>query len=93
MKEALLVIDVQNDVVKHAFNREKVILNIHSLVQKARLHQIPVIWIQHEDDELKHGSYGWQIVEALKPLTEEKRIYKTWSNAFIETPLKAVLAQ
>ncbi|WP_312875963.1 isochorismatase family protein [Arthrobacter terrae] len=36
-RTALLVIDVQNDVVAGAYNRERVIANIAALVEKARV--------------------------------------------------------
>jgi len=44
---ALLVIDVQNGVVENAHDRDGVIANINTLVEKARSEDVPVIWIQH----------------------------------------------
>jgi nicotinamidase-related amidase len=44
---AVLVIDVQNDVVAGAYNRDGVIANIESVVDKARAANVPVVWVQH----------------------------------------------
>src|SRR4249919_628367 len=44
---ALLVVDVQNDVVAGAYHRDEVIANINTLVDRARDEQVSVIWVQH----------------------------------------------
>ena len=49
---ALLVIDVQNAVVAGAHNRDGVIANINTLVDMARAEDVPVVWVQHSDDNL-----------------------------------------
>ena len=41
---ALLVVDVQNDVVANAHHRDEVIANINTLIGNARARQVPVIW-------------------------------------------------
>ena len=48
---ALLVVDVQNDVVANALHRDEVIANINTLVDNARARRVPVIWVQHSDDD------------------------------------------
>ncbi|HEY0871098.1 MAG TPA: isochorismatase family protein, partial [Acidothermaceae bacterium] len=53
---ALLVVDVQNGVVGEAYERDAVVANIRSLVAKARLSHVPVVWVQHSDDEIINGS-------------------------------------
>lgn len=87
MKEALLVVDVQNDVVKHAWNRDKVIAVIQEVVTRARAKGILVIWVQHNDEGLLKNTLEWEIVPELNPLPHEPHIYKEWGNAFTETPL------
>ena len=89
--KALLVIDVQKDVVANALNTLEVVSNIELLVSNARILSVPVIWVQHSDDYLEKGSIGWEIVDELKPLPNEVRIYKTHSSSFVETDLKAQL--
>jgi len=49
---ALLVIDVQNGVVEEAHNRDGVVANINSLVERARSQDVPVVWIQHSSEYL-----------------------------------------
>jgi nicotinamidase-related amidase len=42
-RTALVVIDVQNDVVAGAHERDAVVGNIRSLVERAREQQVPVV--------------------------------------------------
>jgi len=88
---ALLVIDVQKDVVANALRTSEVVANINSLISSARTSGAPVIWVQHSDDYLEKGSAGWEIVDELKPLANEVRIYKTEASSFAETDLQAQL--
>jgi len=89
---ALLVVDVQNGVVKAAHERDTVVANIGRLVQMARLERIPVVWIQHSSDELPHGSDVWRIVPELTPEKEETLIEKHYGDAFEDTNLESVLS-
>ena len=89
--KALLVIDVQKDVVANALKTPEVVANINSLISNARISSVPVIWVQHSDDYLEKGSTGWEIFDELKPLPNEVRIYKTHSSSFVETDLQAQL--
>jgi nicotinamidase-related amidase len=55
-KTALLVIDVQNGVVKGAHERDAVVANVGGLVEKALRERVPVVWVQHSDGQLARGS-------------------------------------
>src|SRR6476660_1934108 len=55
---ALLVVDVQNGVVGEAHERDAVVANVGSLVEKARREQVPVVWVQHSDEQLVEKCYG-----------------------------------
>lgn len=88
---ALLVIDVQNGVVENAFNRDAVVGNIRSAVQKARDAEMPVIWVQHSDAELEVDSPAWQIVPELQPLPGEPLVRKNYKSSFIDTNLEEIL--
>lgn len=90
---ALLVIDVQVDVVTGCFEAEKRTANIVNLVSFARANSIPVIWVQHNDEELVQGSAGWQLVESLVPLASEAIIHKNYRSSFEATNLDEVLAE
>ena len=89
--KALLVIDVQKDVVANALQTSQVVSKINSLISRARESNVPVIWVQHSDEYLVKDSAGWEIVDELKPLPSEVRIYKTESSSFVETDLQAQL--
>jgi nicotinamidase-related amidase len=90
---ALLVIDVQNDVVANAYRRDEVIANIRALVDKARAEQVPVIWVQHNDDEMPQQSAGWQYVPELKRDESEPVVHKSYGDSFEDTILESELAQ
>lgn len=90
---ALLVIDVQNDVVEGAHDRDAVVATIAGLVQRARAERAPVIWVQHSDDNLPTGSPGWQFVPELEPGTSEPVVHKRYGDSFEGTDLESVLAE
>ncbi len=89
---ALLVVDVQNGVVAGAHERDAVVANVDSLVQKARQAQIPVVWVQHSDDGLARDSDDWRIVPELTPDDAEPLIEKGYGDSFEDTTLETVLA-
>ena len=89
---ALLVIDVQNGVVEDAFARNKVIAAINTVIDKARAKDVPVIWIQHSDEELTIDSDAWQIVSELQPRPDEKIVRKLYRSSFEATELEDLLS-
>lgn len=90
---ALLVVDMQNDVVANAFELERVVGNINALVGKARAENVPVIWVQHSDDELPHGSEGWQYISDLEPGADEPLVHKNFGDSFEATTLESLLEE
>src|SRR5216683_7929462 len=91
-KTALLVIDVQNGVVKGAHERDAVVANVGSLVDKARREQVPVVWVQHSDEDLARGSEDWRIVPELAPDGAESLVEKSYGDSFEDTDLETVLS-
>ena len=89
---ALLVIDVQSGVVTGNHERDAVVANVASLVEKARREQVPVVWVQHSDEGLPRGSEGWQIVPELAPGGAEPLVEKNYGDSFEDTTLETVLA-
>ena len=89
---ALLVVDVQNGVVAGAHERDAVVANVGSLVERARQEQVPVVWVQHSDDELERGSEAWRIVPELAPDDAEPRVDKHYGDSFEDTNLETVLS-
>lgn len=90
-KSALLVIDVQNQVVEGAHNKDQVVDNINSAVVKARAAGVPVVWVQHSDEWMPIGSEDWQIVPELTPVDGEAKVGKLYRNSFEATDLESVL--
>lgn len=89
---ALLVIDVQNEVVAVAHERDAVVANIAALVERARTAGAPVIWVQHDDEGLVAESDDWQIVPELVPDAAEPLVRKNVRDAFEATDLEEQLA-
>lgn len=91
-RTALVVIDVQKGVVAGAHQRDEVVANIGALVDKARAEGVPVVWVQHADDELPRGSEQWQYVDELRPAESEPLIHKRYGDSFEDTDLEEQLA-
>ncbi len=89
---ALVVIDVQNGNVNGNLNRDAVVANVGALVDKARREEVPVVWVQHNDENLTRGSEAWQIVPELAPSSPEPLIEKSYGDSFEDTNLEAVLS-
>lgn len=90
---ALLVIDVQNGVMASSINRDSVIANIKSLVDKARAEDVPVVWIQHNDKGLPRDSEVWQYVPELRRTDDEPLVHKSYGDSFEGTDLEKLLAE
>src|ERR1700726_4582404 len=89
---ALLVVDVQTGVVAAAHARDAVVANVASLVDRARRESVPVIWVQHFDEQLAKGSEPWRIVPELSPDDAEPLVEKSYGDAFEDTKLETVLS-
>ena len=57
---ALIVVDVQVGVVKDAWQAARVVGNVARAVERARLLAVPVLSVQHSDQELLRDSAEWQ---------------------------------
>jgi nicotinamidase-related amidase len=91
-KTALLVVDVQNGVVEEAHERDAVVANVGSLVEKARRERVPVVWVQHSSEQLARGSDNWRIVPELSPRDAEPLVEKSYGDSFEDTTLETVLS-
>jgi nicotinamidase-related amidase len=89
---ALIVIDVQNGNVEGTPERDAVVGNIGSLVDRARQEQVPVVWVQHNDEHLVRGSDEWRIVPELSPSEAEPLVEKSYGDSFEDTGLENVLS-
>lgn len=89
---ALLVIDVQNGVVAGAPKRDEVVATIGGLVERARAADVPVVWVQHQSEELPEGSDPWQYVPELPIGEGEPVVHKRYGDSFEATTLEEELA-
>jgi len=90
---ALLVVDMQNDVVAKAHRRDDVIANINGLIGRARAEGVPVIWVQHSDENLAMNSDGWRYVPELERREPEPLVHKRYGDSFEDTALEPELAR
>jgi len=89
---ALLVVDVQNGVIEGAHERDAVVANVGSLVEKARRESVPVVWVQHSDEGLARGSDAWEIAPELTPGDGEPLVEKSYGDSFEDTTLETALS-
>ena len=89
----LLVVDVQVGVVSNAWEAERVVSSVARSVKRARAAGVPVLWVQHSDEELPRGSDVWRFVSELSPAADEPIVHKHYNSSFEETNLEAELGR
>ena len=93
-KAVLLVVDVQVGVMGEAWDSARIITNVARAVERARSEGVPVVWVQHSDEEdLPYGSSPWQWVPELVPAKGEPLIHKKFNSSFERTELAEELAK
>lgn len=91
-KGVLAIVDVQVGVMSDVWDAPRIIKNVLRVVERARALGVPVLWVQHSDEELAYGSPQWQWVPELAPAPGEPLIHKQFNSAFEQTPFEAELA-
>ena len=94
MSSALLVVDVQRDLVRYLTpqRREEFLNKLRDLIERARTTGTPVVYIRHNDEELVLDTDGWEIAAEITPRADERVVEKTYRDAFRETDLQQVLS-
>lgn len=92
-KPVLLVVDVQVGVMEGKWEVARIVANIALAVERARRQDVPIIWVQHSEDDLPMGSAAWQWVPELVAAPGETLIHKRFNSAFEQTTLEAELAR
>lgn len=93
-KTALLVIDVQNEMYEESnpvYKAVEMIGNLQSLIQKARSADVPVVFVQHNDEGLVKGTHYWEIHPSVSPEEGDAVIQKWTPDSFHQTNLKEEL--
>ncbi|WP_394275062.1 isochorismatase family protein [Luteococcus sp.] len=91
--DALLVVDVQVDVMARCWQPHRGVETIADLVARARIAGTPVVWVRHQESGLDAASPGWQVVPELVPEPGEIVVDKRWGDSFSHTDLDDVLAE
>ena len=89
---ALLVIDMQRNVVENAYEIDAVVANINTLIARARAESVPVVWVQHSGTDMPEGTPGWQYVDELVRNDDEALVHKSFGDSFEDTNLESLLA-
>lgn len=89
---ALVVIDAQKGVMADTYQRDAVVANIGTLVDKAREAGTSIIWVQHSGEQLERGSDAWEYVPELVRRESEPLVHKTFPDSFEDTDLEEVFA-
>ena len=92
MTTALLIIDVQRALCSgeyQCYDIQRVLDTINGLSARARKAGVPVVLIQHEEEDspLAHGAEGWQLAEGLETSPKDLRVRKTTRDSFYQTDL------
>ncbi|POZ63274.1 cysteine hydrolase family protein [Chromobacterium alticapitis] len=93
---ALLIIDVQVGVVEgepRAARLDSVLDNLNLAIAKARQRGMPVIFVQHEEDDLPHGSPAWQLHPKLARQDGDALVFKRYGDSFCDTNLAQLLSE
>jgi nicotinamidase-related amidase len=92
-KGVLLVVDVQVGVMAEAWEAPRIVRNVSRAVERARVEGVPVIWVQHADEQLVDASPEWRWVPELVPREGEPLIHKHFNSAFEQTRLEDELGR
>lgn len=104
MKQALIIIDVQNDYFPEGkfplINTESALTNTLHLQHNFRIKKLPIFYIQHlkqgsNADFFVKNSVGAEFHPKLLPIIEENEliIQKSYPNSFYQTDLQQKLQQ
>lgn len=86
-KSALVVVDAQVGVLSAVWESGRVLSNLETLVGRARAAGVPIVWVQHADDELQYGSAAWALAPNFVPTSSEFVVHKNYNSSFAHTDL------
>ncbi|APU72243.1 amidase [Companilactobacillus crustorum] len=92
LAEALVVIDMQK-ALQYSYNFNDLIQSINGRIAQYRQTNLPIIFIQHNDQDLVRGSELWQLSGKLDKQQEDIVVEKFHANAFYQTNLNKILME
>lgn len=97
MSLAVIIIDVQRALAEGKYkthDADAVIARLNTVTGKARASNVPVFFVQHEEQagSMVRGEWGWLFAEGLAVLPGDTVVHKTASDSFHRTALHDLLA-
>ncbi len=91
--KALILIDIQNGLTKKKtlFNEQLFFRSINAAIKDYRDSGLKIIHVQHNNNQLKNGTYDWEIDNRIDRQNHDIIIQKKHGNAFQGTELKTIL--
>ena len=80
-------------MIRDAWDAGRMIANVARAVERARAQRVPVVWVQHADEDLPRDSPQWQWVPETAPAPGEPVIHKQFNSSFEQTTLDDELAK
>jgi nicotinamidase-related amidase len=86
MTTALLVVDIQRALADNLdpARRAAFLNTVTALLERARMANVPVVYVRHNDDELLLGTKEWEIADEIGPRPGEPIVDKRYRDAFRE---------
>ncbi len=93
--KALILIDIQNGLTKKkTLYKEQVFINsVNSAIKAYRDLGSKVIFVQHNNNQLRFGTFDWEIDQRIERHEDDTVIQKNHGNAFRKTVLKTTLSE
>ncbi|MGX9134788.1 cysteine hydrolase family protein [Rummeliibacillus sp. JY-2-4R] len=94
--DTLIVIDLQNGVCNGSeslFDLDNLLKRVNNRISLYRELEKPIIFVQHQDEELIPGDDLWKINTGIDFREQDYFISKTHANSFYKTNLKNLLDQ
>lgn len=95
-KEALVIIDLQVGIQSEGnslYNINSILEGVNERIRVFRENGNPIIFIQHNDEELVLDSPGWQLFSELDVRDTDYFVRKTHANSFYKTNLAELLSE
>ena len=91
--KALLVVDIQNALTekKGVYQISTVIDNVNDAIKKYREKGYLIVFVQHNNIQLKNGTAKWAIDSRLYKTNDDLVVQKSRGNAFNKTDLETIL--
>lgn len=90
LADGLIIVDMQK-ALQYCYNFNNLIHSINDRIAEYRQANLPIIYIQHNDQDITRGSEMWSLSGKLDKQTEDIVVEKTHANAFYQTNLNKIL--